>query len=165
VTADLALPPPTSVARMRPLPIEVFDAADDPQRHRGRSAVRRAMLALHPEDGESPLLPGPLETVGGAGAGFWGVRAANDLTVALRTASFADARSARSDAVTLLARADDFRTVGVQTDDGRLHAFWIVLDRRVVLVGGQVFRRRPHTLDRALRDALGRLPVPDPEAP
>jgi hypothetical protein len=140
---------------IRPLPVDVFDAGQDPARHAGRSAVRAAVLAMTPLDGDEPLLPGPLRRPGGA---FWGVQSANGLTLALRTAAFATPLSARRDAVEVLADAAKFEIVPVSDGPGGRQSFWVLLRGRVVLVGGQSWLKPGKSTARMLLATLSRLP-------
>lgn len=145
------LPPPP----LAPLPIEVFDVMRDVDRHAGRSRVRSTVLAMTPVDGEEPLLPGPLRRPDGA---FWGIQSGNGLTLAMRAATFSSALAARRDAVELLAQASRFEIVPVRADAGGLCSYWVLLNGRVVLVGGQAWRQSDKSTARALLHVLGRLP-------
>ena len=90
---------------------------------------------------------------------FWALQAPNGLSVALRTASFPTARAARNDALALLGRALELETIDVESPDG-FRSYWVVLDRRIVLVGGQAWRSRSHATTSALRTTLQALPTP-----
>lgn len=156
---------PDTGSLVAPLPVELFDPSGDPERHRGRERVREAVLAMTPIDGREPLLPGPQRTPGGP---FWGVRADNGLTLAIRVGSFATGLVARRDAVEVLARAGRFEIVPVQAVDSKLMSFWVLLSDRVVLVAGQAWRREALSMQRQFIRVLDRLPrgtVPHPPHP
>lgn len=116
------------------------------------------MLAMHPTSGDHLLLPGPLGRVGAVAGTFWALRAANDLHVALRTASFPHAAAARQDAVHLLARAGDLDEITVCNDDGTRYSCWYGFAGRVVLVAGRTWRQPSTSNGRALREIIARLP-------
>lgn len=158
MTSPEPLPPrpAASLLALRPLPIEVFDPRVDAQRHAGRSAVRETVLAMLPMSGAEPLLPGPTGR-GGATGVFWGLRSRNDLTVALRAASFESASAARADAVEVLSRAAELEILPV-CGRGNVASFWALLDGRLVLVGGQALSRSAAAVAQPLRDALSFLP-------
>ncbi|WP_375385433.1 hypothetical protein [uncultured Microbacterium sp.] len=151
--------PREPLAMPRPLPIEVFDRSVDAARHAGRSAVRREVLAMMPVDGREALLPGPIDSVAEPGGLFWALRARNDLTIALRTASFPTARAARNDAIELLAHAHRFDLIDVRSPTRGIHSHWIALDDRVILVAGQAWRGAGASAARALRETLALLPA------
>lgn len=146
---------PEPARSLAPLPVEVFDVQQDAARYAGRTAVRAAALAMVPMDGDEPLLPGPLRRPDGA---FWGVHSPNGLTLALRTANFATALSARRDAIELLGDAPKFEVVPVATGCADRLSFWVLLRGRVVMVGGQSWRKPSNSTARMLLHTLARLP-------
>ncbi len=158
MTAPLVPEPASRPLPLAPLPIDVLDPWSDAARHAGRSAVRRTMLAMHPVSTEQLLLPGPLGRAVAPLGVFWALRATNDLHVALRTASFPNARAARQDAVRLLSRAGELEEVTVANDEGTRYSCWYALAGRVVLVAGQAWRHPSTANGRALREIISRLP-------
>ncbi|EIC06597.1 hypothetical protein OR221_0048 [Microbacterium laevaniformans OR221] len=158
MTVPLIPEPAPMPSPLAPLPIDVLDPGSDAVRHAGRSAVRRATLEMQPVSSAHLLLPGPLGRAGGPMGVFWALRAANDLHVALRTASFPSAHHARQDAVSLLSRADELEEVTVGNADGTRYSCWYTLSGRVVLVAGHAWRRPSTSNGRALREIIARLP-------
>lgn len=117
----------------------VFDPAVDAEQHRGRAAVRQAVLTMTPDpsgdDATALVVPTSAQ-----GPVFWGVLAANDLPLVLRVGGFRTAREAQRDAATLLARAEEMQACSVSSRRPNLTSAWLTLDGRVVLVGGQFWR-------------------------
>lgn len=130
--------------------IEIFADLVDPDRHDGRHQVRRTILDMVPVARPRPPRPVPP-----AGRGvFWGLTAANGLTMAIRTRDFATVAQALADAYRILAYADEIELVPVaRRDDAaqRKIAFWCTLDQEVVLVSGQAHVGRGGALLRELR--------------
>jgi hypothetical protein len=153
--SDKPAPRASPMPLIAPLPVDVFAVDVDADRHKGRAAVRATVLAMSPLDGQQPLLPGPVRWPRGV---FWGVRAENGLTLAIRTKTFPTAQIARRDAVELLTRSNDFEIVTVQSAQTGAMSYWVLLGGRVVLVGGQSWRRENKSTARQLIQVLGRLP-------
>lgn len=142
----------------------VFDPAVDAEQHRGRSAVRRAVLAMTPDQpGASRVDLLAPET--GAEEVFWGLLGDNDLTLVLRAAGFATAAQARRDAEALLSRRREMTAQCVAHRSPSLHSAWVTLDGRVVLVGGQLWRRSSSHADQVVLRAVRRRARWGPSSP
>lgn len=130
----------------------VYDAAADARLHAGRAALRRTVLGWSPVRSSGGLWRAP---DAGSDGVFWGLVAPNGLALALRVRDVATAGQARADAAELLARADELVAHRVaQPGTGRT-SLWLSLDGRVVLVGGQVWRRSDGRAERTVLRALG----------
>jgi len=144
--------------------VELLETVEDP-RGVARERLRQRVLAMTPED----LTAAPVELAGArrirAGTTSWAVVEPNGVARAVRARNFSGARGLRTDLREIISRHEELRWVDVVDDDGR--AWWITLDRKVVLVPGRIFR--PRRIAEAQRDArlalraFSRLPA-DPLA-
>lgn len=144
--------------------IELLETVEDP-RGAARERLRQRVLAMTPED----LTAAPVELSGArrvrTGTTSWAVVEPNGVARAVRARNFSSPRGVRTDLREIIRRHEELRWIDVVDDDGR--AWWITLDRKVVLVPGRIFR--PRRVTEAQRDArlalraFSRLPA-DPLA-
>ncbi len=130
--------------------LELFSRALDAERHHGRDAARRAILALDPAGGELALRAIPH----GRPGVFWGLVASNGLTVAIRCRDFASVGDALRDAEALLTDLAALRAVPVHDPATGLRSIWVTRGGRVVLVAGRSWRSAGATPERALNRVL-----------
>lgn len=130
--------------------VVVFAQEIDRTQHVGRHIVRQSVLAMPPAGGGR--VPRP-RTPTGHGA-FWGIAAANGLTLALSLENFSTIGGALSDADRVFHMFEQLtfhpRRAGVNST-----AVWIALDGRVIMVSGGTYKgmKGDQRLRRALRAA------------
>ena len=162
---SIRMPHPLDLAdELSELPQRVEVVAPASSEYIGRVAVRRAALALLPQEdiefstakAMRPRAAGPM----------WKIVSSDGVTIALRARDLPDVHQVRPDIAKLTRRRDELRSVIVEDAETARVSFWILRGRNVVIVGARLLpERRSATVERDARRVMGVLAGIHPERP